>query len=114
MLQINMPEPTELKKFWQCWKKLKIDFPTTKCVRVKLKARLFLDGHRVYGVCKYSEKLDTYTIHIEHNKDISIMIDTLWHEYAHALAWVQGSKTNKHCKKFFLIYGNIYRKYMDN
>ena len=96
-------------------RQVKFDFPTGKRVEVRIKPykTLFQNGHPIYGYCTYSKKRDVFTIYIEQNEDASIMVDILWHEYAHILTWDSWQKSSKHCNKFWTVYGTIYRKYQD-
>ena len=92
---------------------MKRDFPVKDKVRIRTYAsgKLFQGGHRVYGLCNYSETTKMFTIHVERNTDLSIMLDTMRHEYAHVLTWKTGTKT--HCRRFWDAYAKIYRFYID-
>lgn len=101
------------KRFRVKLRQLREDYPTDQPVIVRTRPHrtIFLNGFRVYGYCYYSEKSKRFVIIIERNPDTGIMIDTLWHEWSHVLTWK--SATTTHCKKFWSVYGAIYRRYQD-
>ena len=102
-----------IKRFWYRWRALQKDFPIDKkvVIRTKPHKQLYLYGSRSYGYCTYSEKKDRFTIWVERNNDVAAMVETLWHEYAHAMTWTK--VTRNHCRRWTDAYGKIYRRYMD-
>jgi hypothetical protein len=100
-----------IQRFWYRVRQIKNDFPAPKklIVRTTTFGKLYLNGNRVYGCCRFSQKRDCFIIMIERNTDAGIMVDTLYHEWAHMLTWESG----RHCTKFWRVYGKIFRRYLD-
>lgn len=107
-------EPAKIKKFWKRVNQLKQDFPANVPVAVNTKpfGQVLSEGKRMYGLCSWYGPNNGYRITIERNQDVSIMLDTLWHEYAHALVGVPERKPHP-LGKYWRTYGKIYNYYQD-
>lgn len=90
-------------------RKLKRDFPLRKPVRVRTYKNLTCEGYKIYG--SFRDNGDTYEISIARHEDESIMIDTLFHEWCHAM--LSPKCTVRHTDLFFKTYGQVYRHYLD-
>lgn len=90
-------------------RKLKRDFPLSCPVRVRTVEKLVCSERgRLFGCME--KHGDMFTIHIERHPDISVQIDTLWHEWAHCLLW---PKSKNHRGQFWPVYGRIFSHYQD-
>ena len=96
--------------------KLKRDFPL-KSASIRVRTAKILLGdpdkkgkrHRIFGTaCRYE---DYDLIIIERHADLSIQIDTLWHEWTHLILWPKCKY--RHTKLFWCKYGEIYHHYLD-
>jgi len=99
-----------MEKLWRNLRKLKRDFPLNRVVSVRTYTVLTdSDGNRLYGCMdKINEE---FKICLLRHDDVSIMIDTLWHEWTHALLWPRCRF--RHSKQFWQTYGKIYALYQD-
>lgn len=92
------------------WRKLisslKSNFPThwNVSVRTKPKGKVKIEGHRCFGYCQWMPD-GSALIAIEKHEDHAVMIDTLFHEYAHA--FVGPPKNKHHPQLFWVMYGKI-------
>lgn len=98
-----------LKRVRQVVRALKRDFPLDRPVCVRTFAELYDGPHRLYGTCHL--RPSGFAICLARNDDVSVMIDTLWHEWTHALLWPRCRY--RHSRDFWNQYGEIYRKYLD-
>jgi hypothetical protein len=79
-------------------------------VQVRTVERLVSDeGHRLHGTAELIG--DVFRITIARHEDVSVQIDTLWHEHTHCLLWPRCKY--RHSKKFAETYFAIYRHYLD-
>jgi Zn-dependent peptidase ImmA (M78 family) len=93
-------------------------FPAPYPVEVRVtKMKMERDGRRsflTFGDCQFSDR--KFRIRIESRHVLSVMIDTLLHEYAHAVAhphrklWDQ---TKDHGPEFAIAWGKIYSAFQD-
>ena len=90
-------------------RKLKRDFPLRYPVRVKTSEVLTQDGHRLFGCV--NKVNGVFAIVIQRHPDVSVQIDTLWHEWTHCLLWPQCKY--RHSSRFWATYGRIYSHYQD-
>lgn len=98
-----------MHKLWRCLRDLKRDFPLRHPVSVRTHEALTdSDGHRLFGCVTRGES--AFRILLARG-DVSVMIDTLWHEWTHALLWPRC--TQRHSKAFWTQYGKIYARYQD-
>ncbi len=88
---------------------LKRDFPLRKPVKVRTYPKLKHDGYELHGTCDLISGV--YRISLSRNFTESENIETLWHEYVHALLWPRCKY--RHSKAFWECYGRIYRHYQD-
>lgn len=91
-------------------RKLKRDFPLRLPVQVRTYEVLICkDRGRLFGTAE--QVGNVFKICIQRHVDVSIQIDTLWHEWAHCLIWPRCRV--RHTKLFFITYGEIYSHYQD-
>lgn len=91
-------------------KKLKRDFPLNLPVRVSTFKKLTNHSNdRLFGAA--AKVNGVYEIYIQRHADISIQIDTLWHEWVHCLLWPRCRL--RHSAAFWSVYGKIYSRYQD-
>ncbi len=99
--------PGKLQKYLR---KLKRDFPLRRPVKVRTYESIVgADGGILYGVIQ--DKGEYFEIWIRRCPDEAIMVDTLFHEWCHAMLWPKCSR--KHTDLFFKTYGQVYRHYLD-
>lgn len=90
--------------------KLKRDFPLRKPIRVRTYDTVTnFFGDKIFGTIQ--DKGDRFEIWLLRHQDEDVMIDTLFHEWTHALLWPKC--TSKHTDLFFKAYGAIYRHYLE-
>lgn len=89
---------------------LKRDFPLRKPVQVRTCEELKQDGHVIHGTCDLVG--DVFRISLSRKFTESEQIETLWHEWTHALIWPHCKY--RHTKRFSDQYFAIYRKYLDD
>lgn len=90
--------------------KLKRDFPLSRQVRVQTVERLVCEkGHRLFGTANLIG--ERFVITLQRHIDISVQIDTLWHEWTHCLVWPRCKY--RHSARFWMAYGQIYSHYQD-
>lgn len=90
---------------------LKRDFPLPHPVRVRTVETLMLDGHRLFGCMTMTKNDDVFLITLQRHPDISVQVDTLWHEWSHCLLWPRCKY--RHSARFWAAYGQIYSHYQD-
>lgn len=89
---------------------LKRDFPLPHPVQVRtLDVVRFHDGSEIHGYATL--RRDRFLIVIERHPDISVQIQTLWHEWTHCLIWPRCRR--RHSQNFWRVYGQIYSHYQD-
>lgn len=89
---------------------LKRDFPLSRPVRVRTYDSVRdEEGTRLFGCA--SLRNGVFLIMIERHADMSVQIDTLWHEWTHCLIWPRCRR--RHSKHFWRVYGQIYSHYQD-
>lgn len=100
-----------LRKLLKHLRNLKRDFPLQHPVKVRTyKNYVDADGKtRLYGTTSFRNGV--FVIELLRHRDPSIIVDTLWHEWAHALIWDEHDFS--HGREFWQTYGKIYRKYQD-
>lgn len=90
--------------------KLKRDFPLRGPVEIRTVQHLICkERGRLFGTADLLGT--TFRITIERHPDISVQIDTLWHEWTHCLLWPRCRM--RHSKAFWTQYGRIYSFYQD-
>lgn len=90
--------------------KLKRDFPLSLPVRVRTHEVLVnSENHRLFGLVHKDEA--GFHIQIQRHADVSVQIDTLWHEWTHCLIWPRC--TVRHSKLFWETYGRLFAHYQD-
>ncbi len=99
-----------MKRLWKYLRLLKRDFPTSKPVRVRTSPDLHSEDDKVFGTCRLMDGY--FLISLDRNHVESVVIDTLFHEWVHALLWPRCKF--RHTKRFWDQYGEIYRKYIDD
>lgn len=98
-------------KVRQYLQKLKRDFPLRKPVSVRIREVVRSDdGSDLYGTC--CDGGERFQIVIASHADESVMCDSLFHEWCHAILWPKCSV--RHTDLFFKTYGMIYRHYLDD
>mgnify|MGYP003146700809 CR=1 FL=1 len=90
-------------------------FPPPYPVTVKvMKLPLLKQRHRTFAECRFSDR--HFTIRIESRWPTSILLDSLWHEWAHvrshpfAKLW---SDRPEHSPEWSVSYGSIYSHMVD-
>ena len=90
--------------------RLKRDFPLSRPVQVRTLERLVCGkGHRLFGTANLIG--ERFVITLQRHADISVQIDTLWHEWTHCLIWPRCKY--RHSSRFWMTYGQIYSHYQD-
>lgn len=85
------------------------DFPLRDAVQVRTVATLICPYRgRLFGM---AERPKWFVITIQRHADMSVQIDTLWHEWTHCLVWPDCRE--KHDERFWRTYGRIYSHYQD-
>jgi hypothetical protein len=96
-------------KFWKYVRRIKRDFPLSHPVSIRThKSIKWRDGTVIFGDCCFRN--GRFHIRVARAKDESVMVDTLFHEVAHALVW---DREQGHKRRFWDQYGAIYRFYLD-
>jgi len=88
---------------------LKRDFPLKYPVRVRTAPNLNYRGLPLYGATYLTSGI--FTIYLLREAEVTIQIDTLWHEWAHCLLWPKYQY--RHTRVFWHTYGRIYSLYQD-
>ena len=85
---------------------LRRNFPTASIVRVQSIPM------EIHGVCCYEKK--KFLITINRKKSFGLRIDTIIHEWAHALTWF-GAETDveEHSAEWGIQYAKIYRTFIE-
>lgn len=97
------------KIFWKYLTRLKRDFPLDRPVSVRTYANLKCsEGQRMFGLCSLNSA--GFLIKISHADD-AVAVDTLLHEWAHALLW---EIDQSHNRRFWDQYAKIYRFYLED
>lgn len=100
--------PTKVRKYLR---KLRRDFPTRRPVRVHTKKEIVVDGHKLFAQIWDAGEYIQIVRSKERNQCEDVMVDSLLHEWTHAMLWPKCSR--KHSKLFWFTYGLLYRKYVD-
>lgn len=96
-------------KFWRYARRLKHDFPLAHPVSIRTyKTITDENGHRLFGDCELVN--GKFLIRIARVDDISVAVDTLFHEWCHALVGIE----HGHKRRFFDQYGAVYRFYLED
>lgn len=111
---------TDYQKFRLLLKKLRKRFPPRYPVRVRRPSGKSLKGQDApYGVCWLSNDNKSpedryFTIYISCKYPIETQIDTLLHEWAHALTWFKCKPGQDHGDPWSEAYGKLYREYIED
>ena len=96
------------------WRKtlhwLRAQYPASHLVRVQRKPRP-RRTKELCGFCEFDDDHSEYHIYVDLRQVWALQIDTLLHEWAHALTW-HGNDDDDHGPEWGLAYAMLYRAFL--